>query len=120
MTTRALHLKSAGAVLNGYVRDTDEIRRLGLPVFSRGSYAQDQGVRGKVLDYRIPLDIEGTRIAPGDLLFGDDEGVVVIPRQVEEDVITLALEKVATENQVALAIQGGMSTVDAFARFGVM
>ena len=52
MTTRALHLKAAGAVLDGYVRDTAEIGKLGFPVFSRGRYAQDQGPRGKVIDWR--------------------------------------------------------------------
>lgn len=120
MTTRAQHLQAAGAILNGYIRDTGEIRNLDFPVFSRGSYAQDQGVRGKVLDYGIPIDIEGTRVAPGDLLFGDDEGIVVIPREVEAEVVTLALQKVATENEVARAIKSGMSTVEAFEKFGVM
>lgn len=120
MTTRARHLQAAGAILNGYIRDTSEIVNLDFPVFSRGSFAQDQGVRGKVLDYRIPIDVEGTRVAPGDLLFGDDEGIVVIPRAVEEQVVVLALQKVATENEVSLAIKAGMSTVEAFEKFGVM
>ena len=57
MTTRALHLKAAGAVLDGYSRDTPEVLALGLPVFSFGGYAQDQGPRGKVVDYRVPLVI---------------------------------------------------------------
>ena len=52
MTTRAMHLKAAGAVLDGYSRDTSEVLQLGLPVFSYGGYAQDQGPRGKVVDYR--------------------------------------------------------------------
>jgi 4-hydroxy-4-methyl-2-oxoglutarate aldolase len=120
MSTRALHLKAAGAVLDGYVRDSNEIEALGFAVFSRGTYAQDQGPRGKVIDWRCPIEIDGIRIAPGDLLFGDREGVLVIPRAVEQQAIELALEKVRTENQVAVAIRGGMSTVEAFATFGVM
>ncbi len=120
MSTRAMHLKAAGAVLDGYVRDSNEIEALGFAVFARGTYAQDQGPRGKVIDWRCPIEIGGVRILPGDLLFGDREGVLVIPRAVEQQAIELALEKVRTENQVAVAIRGGMSTVEAFAKFGVM
>lgn len=120
MSTRAQHLGAAGAILNGYVRDTAEIRKLGFPVFSQGSYAQDQGVRGKVLDYRVPLTVGNVRILPGDLIFADEEGVLVIPRAAEAEAIERALQKVATENQVAEAIRNGMSTVEAFETFGVM
>jgi regulator of RNase E activity RraA len=120
MSTRALHLKAAGAVLDGYVRDTSGILALDFPTFGYGSYAQDQGARGKVVDYGVPIEIGSIRIRPGDIIFGDRDGVLVIPREAEEQAIRLAFEKAATENKVRLAIQGGMSTVDAFARFGVM
>ena len=120
MSTRALHLKAAGAILNGFIRDTAEIRNLGLPTFSRGSFAQDQGVRGKVLDYRVPLTIGQAAVNPGDLIFGDDEGVLVIPKEVEAEAIEKAIEKANTENEVSKAIKGGMSTVEAFETFGVM
>ena len=120
MTTRALHLKAAGAVLDGYSRDTPEVLQLGLPVFSYGGFAQDQGPRGKVVDYRVPVEINGVRIAPGDIVFGDLDGVLVIPKHAEEEAIRKALEKSSTENKVRDAIQGGMSTVDAFKTFGVM
>ncbi|WP_299732566.1 RraA family protein [uncultured Tateyamaria sp.] len=120
MSTRALHLKAAGAILDGYVRDTDEIRALGFPVFSRGAFAQDQGIRGKVLDYRVPINVKGVQVAPGDMIFADDEGVLIIPQAVEQQAISDALAKVATENEVAKAIRAGMSTQEAFATFGVM
>ena len=120
MTTRAMHLKAAGAVLDGYSRDTPEVLESGLPVFSYGGYAQDQGPRGKVVDYRVPVEINGVRIAPGDIVFGDLDGVLVIPRHAEEEAIRRALEKASTENKVRDAIQKGMTTVDAFKTFGVM
>lgn len=120
MTTRAQHLKAAGAVLDGYSRDTPELLALGLPVFSLGGYAQDQGARGKVLDYRIAVEIQGVRVAPGDIVFGDIDGVLVIPRQAEEEAIRKALEKAGTENKVRDAIRAGMGTVEAFETFGVM
>ncbi len=120
MSTRALHLKAAGAVLDGYVRDTGGILALNFPTFGYGSYAQDQGPRGKVVDYSVPIEIGGIRVRPGDIVFGDRDGVVIIPREAEEQTMRLALEKVATENKVRLAIEAGMSTVEAFDRFGVM
>jgi len=120
MTTRAMHLKAAGAVLDGYSRDTPEVLQSGLPVFSYGGYAQDQGPRGKVVDWRVPVEINGVRIKPGDIVFGDLDGVLVIPREAEEEAIRRALEKASTENQVRAAIERGMSTVEAFRTFGVM
>ena len=66
------------------------------------------------------MEIAGIRIEPGALLFGDCEGVLVIPKTVEEEVIIKSLEKAATENTVEDAIKGGMSTVEAFETYGVM
>ena len=120
MSTRALHLKAAGAVVDGYCRDSAGILALNFPTFSYGTYAQDQGPRGKVVDYGLPIEIGGIRIRPGDIVFGDRDGVLIIPHEAETEAITKALEKATTENKVRLAIEGGMSTVEAFERFGVM
>ncbi len=120
MSTRARHLKAAGAVLDGYVRDSNEILELNFPTFSHGTYAQDQGPRGKVIDYRVPIEFNGIRVHPGDIVYGDRDGVLIIPQEVERDAISLALEKVSTENRVRTAISNGMSTVEAFETFGVM
>ena len=120
MSTRAMHLKAAGAVIDGFARDASEIEALGFPVFCRGLYAQDQGPRGKVIDYRCTLEIGGVLIETGDLMFGDREGVLIVPRAAEDEAIRRALEKAATENRVADAIRAGMSTVEAFDTFGVM
>src|SRR5574337_1506138 len=119
MSTRARFLGAAGAVLNGFVRDAAGIEALGFPTFSRGLYAQDQGPRGKVIDFRTTIEIEGVRIAPGDLIFGDREGVLVIPSEVEGEAVAAALAKAATEDRVAAAIRGGMSACEAFETFGV-
>ncbi len=120
MSTRARYLRAAGAVLNGFVRDAAGIEALGFPTFSRGLYAQDQGPRGKVIDFRVRIEIEGVRIAPGDLIFGDREGVLVIPSEVAADAIQAALEKASTENRVATAIRHGMGAREAFETFGVL
>lgn len=120
MSARALKLGAAGAVLDGYSRDTPGILRLNFPTFSYGRYAQDQGPRGKVVDFRVPIAIGNVHIRPGDLVFGDIDGVCIIPREAEEEAIYGALEKVRGEHAVRDAIEAGMSTVEAFERFGVM
>jgi 4-hydroxy-4-methyl-2-oxoglutarate aldolase len=120
MTTRALACGATGAVMHGYHRDTAEILRLGFPIASYGSYAQDQGPRGKVIDWRVPIEMEGVRIAPGDVIYGDRDGVLVVPKAAAEEAFAGALEKVRAENRVLLALQNGMSTAEAFATFGVM
>ncbi len=119
MTTRAKALGAAGVVVNGFSRDTPEVLRLGMPCFGKGTYAQDQGVRGKVIDYRIPIEIGGVRINPGDIVFGDLDGIVIVPKEVEQDVFEKAFEKGREEGRVLKAIQNGMSSVQAFEEFGI-
>lgn len=120
MSTRARLLGAAGAVVHGYSRDTNEILHLNFPAFSFGGYAQDQGPRGRVVDYRSPIEMEGVKIAPGDIVFGDIDGVCIIPQSAERDVFTAALEKARGEDQVRAALEAGMGTVEAFESFGIM
>lgn len=120
MCTRMKVRGAAGAVVNGFHRDTRGILSLGFPVFSQGAYAKDQGPRGKVLDYRVPIEVAGVTVNPGDLVFGDLDGTLVIPREVEEEVITLAYEKATGENMVAERIRGGLSAVESWKRYQIM
>ena len=120
MCTRMQILGAAGAVVNGFHRDTLGIRELGFPCFSYGRYAQDQAPRGKVIDYRVPIEMDGVRIIPGDIVFGDLDGVLVIPQSVEREVIERAYEKATGEKEVAVAIRGGMSAVESFRVHGIM
>lgn len=120
MSTRAIKLGAAGAVVNGYMRDTRAVLDLNYPTFAYGSYAQDQGARGKVVDFRIPVEIEGVSVRPGDVVFGDLDGVCIIPGQAEEEIFTAALEKARAEKLVKKAIVSGMSAVEAYARYRIM
>ncbi|WP_425234204.1 RraA family protein [Ulvibacterium sp.] len=120
MSARALQCGATGAVVDGYSRDTSGILNLDFPMFSYGRYAQDQGPRGKVIDYRVPIEINGVYINPGDIIFGDMDGVCVIPRKIEKEVVKAALEKARGEKVVLKAIQNGMSATDAFAKYGIM
>lgn len=120
LTVTAKQRGAVGAVLNGYHRDTPQVLAQEWPVFSRGAYAQDSGPRSAVVDYRVDVEIGGVWIQPGDLVVGDRDGVVVVPRDVEDEVLERALDKAATENEVLRAIEGGMTSTEAFARFGVL
>jgi regulator of RNase E activity RraA len=120
MSTRAKQLGASGAVINGYSRDTRGILACAFPTFSWGPYAQDQAPRGTVIDFRVSLNIEGTRIEPGDIVFGDVDGVCIIPALAREDVFRQALEKVRSENQVRSALRAGMPAVEAFKQYGIL
>lgn len=120
MSTRAEKLGAAGAVLNGYTRDTNGIFRMNFPTFSWGRYGQDSAPRYKVVDFRLPVEIGQVRVQPGDIVFGDIDGVLVVPRDVEEEVFRRALEKARGEKKVKKAIESGMSACAAFEQFGIM
>ncbi|MDG1191213.1 MAG: RraA family protein [Flavobacteriaceae bacterium] len=120
MSTRALQCGASGAVLNGYSRDTLGILKLNFPTFSYGTYAQDQAPRGKVIDFRVPVKIDNVAISSGDIIFGDIDGVCIIPQEIDIKVVELALEKVKGENLVRKSIEAGMSSVEAFNKFGIM
>lgn len=121
MSTRARALGAAGAVLDGYHRDTREIRALGFPVFSTGAYAQDQRPRGHVVDFRCPIEFgNGTRIAPGDVVVGDVDGVLAIPAAAAEEVVRRAVEKATGEEAVRGMILAGEDTASVFGKTGIM
>src|SRR5580704_14621898 len=120
MSTRARKLGSRGAILNGYVRDTKAILSMGFPTFGFGSYGQDAAPRYKVVDFRIPVEIGSVRILPGDIIFGDIDGVLVVPAKAEAEVFTRALEKARGEKLVRRAIEEGSSAVKAFEKYGIM
>ncbi len=109
-----------GAVINGYHRDTPQVLEQGWPVFSRGRYAQDSAVRTQVADYRCPIEVGAVTVMPGDLVFGDLDGVVVVPRAHEAEVVERALEKARGEKLVRKEIEAGMSSTHAFAKYGIL
>jgi len=120
MSTRALKLKANGAVVDGYSRDSNEIEKLNFPTFSLGTYAQDQGPRGKVIDYGVPIEFNGIQVNPGDIVYGDRDGVLIVPQAIEKEAFEGAIEKARGEKLVQKALEKGMSTVEAFEKFGIM
>lgn len=121
MSTRAMSLGAVGAVVDGYHRDTVGIRALGFPVYSRGAYAQDQRSRGRVADFRCGLTFaNGTRVADGDIIVADADGVLAIPGDVLDDIVAAALAKSGAERDIQQMIRGGESTEAIFNRTGIM
>lgn len=120
LTAAAKARGAAGAVLDGYSRDTPQVLSQNFPVFCSGCWAQDSSIRTYVFDFRCTIEIGQVTIHDGDLVFGDVDGVLVIPRQIAGEVLEKALEKAAGEKKVRKAIEGGMSATAAFAEFGIL
>lgn len=120
LTATARGRGAVGAVVDGFHRDTPKVLAQDFPVFSRGAYGQDAGPRSSVIDFRVPVQIGQVSVTPGDLVFGDVDGVLVIPQAIEDEVIERALAKATAENTVRAAIERGMSSTDAFRTYGVL
>ncbi len=120
LTATARTRKAVGAVLNGYHRDTPQVLSQNWPVFSCGCYAQDSSVRTQVVDYRCQIEVGQVTVHDGDLVFGDVDGVLVIPNAIKDEVLEKSFEKASGEKLVRKAIEGGMSATDAFAKFGIL
>lgn len=109
-----------GAIIDGYHRDTPKVLEQNWPVFSEGGYAQDSSVRTKVVDYRCQIEIGQVTVKDGDYIFGDVDGVVVIPKEVAVDVVNQALAKAGKEKSLRKAVEGGMPVSEAFQIYGVL
>ena len=120
LSTAARARGAAGAVMDGLTRDVRAIRAMRFPVFAGGIGPLDSKGRGKVMAIDLPVEVAGVRVAPGDLVFGDADGVVVVPRGVEGEVIAAALAKVAGENRTPEALAGGEKLADVFRRHGIL
>jgi len=121
MAVRAKRLGCVGAVVDGYSRDTHGIRDLNFPTFSRGRYGQDQRPRGQVIEFRVPIRIGEVQVAPGDIIFGDIDGVVVIPQQLQAQVLENAMDRVDREHKVRETLKSdSLSATAIVEKFGLL
>lgn len=120
LTTAAMNSGCAGVVVHGAVRDIEKMRSLSFPVFATGKSPYDSLNRQRVVDLDVPVEIDGVEIRSGDLLFGDEDGLVVIPKEVEEEVLRRAAEKVGAENVTRDSIRKGMKASEAYRKYGVL
>jgi 4-hydroxy-4-methyl-2-oxoglutarate aldolase len=108
----------AGCVVDGGCRDVRFIRDEGLPVFCRFVTPEDSTWRWELEATQVPVTIGVVRIEPGDWIVGDDDGVVVVPHAVAEDVLAEAERKAATESEIRVAVRDGMLPLEAYDRYG--
>ena len=120
LTTAALNTGCVGAIVDGAVRDIGKISAMNFPIFARGTCVYDSLNRQRVIDIDVNVEIDGVSFAPGDLVIADLDGIVVIPKSVEEEALRLALAKVQGENTVRDAIRQGMKATDAFRKYGIL
>ena len=117
--TQLAHTKGiAGTVIDGPCRDVHLCLALGYPVYSR-SYSMKTGKdRVQVDATEVPVSIGGARVRPGDILVGNADGVVVIPREREDEILDIAEGIEAAETMIREAVAGGMSLREAREQMG--
>lgn len=120
LSTAASVRGAAGALMDGCVRDIKGIRAMGFPVFHGGIAPLDSRGRAKIMALDVPIECAGVPVRPGDLVFGDADGVVVVPREAEEEVLRLAFAKVSGERDTLRDLRAGHSLADVFARYGIL
>ena len=120
LSTAARRSGCVGAIVDGAVRDVVKMTGMGFPVFARGTSPYDSRDRNRVIDVDVPVEIDGVRFSPGDLVIGDADGIVVVPRAVEAEAIQAAWDKVHAENVVRDAIADGMTATETFKKYGVL
>jgi 4-hydroxy-4-methyl-2-oxoglutarate aldolase len=109
----------AGAVIDGGCRDADFILREDFPVFSRFTTPQDSTGRWELVGHGgVELLIEGVRVARGDWIVADRDGIVVVPSAIVGDVVAEAEEKAATESEIRAAVRAGTTPLDAYEQYG--
>ena len=120
MTVVAIGRGAAGCVCDGAVRDSVKILETGFPVFCNGFSPLDSKGRGMVDAFDVPLRCGGVAVRPGDLIFADHDGVVVIPQAVEGQALELALQKVDKEDRMRDDLAEGVSLEQAFQRHSIL
>jgi 4-hydroxy-4-methyl-2-oxoglutarate aldolase len=120
LSTAARARKAAGCLTDGLTRDVRYIRKMKFPVFHGGIGPLDSNGRGEVAAIDVPVEVAGVHIEPGDLVFGDVDGVVVVPRKIEVKALALAFKKVASENTVRAELKRGDRLRAVFARHGIL
>lgn len=120
LSTACIHRGAVGCVTDGLVRDTRLIRKLGFPVFHGGIGPLDSWGRGKMMYYDRPIECGGVAVNPGDLIFGDADGVVIIPGAVAADAIQKAQQKARDEGQTRDELANGLLLHEVYEKYGVL
>ena len=109
-----------GVLVDGAVRDQQKMRQMNFAVYARGTSPYDSRNRQRVVGYDVVVNLGGVSVNPGDIIAADDDGIVVVPRAIQNEILVAAWDKATAENEVRTAVQGGMSATAAYQRFGVL
>jgi regulator of RNase E activity RraA len=120
LTTAARNQGCVGAIVDGAIRDVAKIRPMSFPVFARSTCVYDSLNRQRVVDVDVDVEIDSVVFQSGDLVFADEDGVVVVPQTIEIEAIRRAWEKVHAENVARDSIRAGLKATEAFAKYGVL
>lgn len=120
LTTASRCRGAVGGVTDGLVRDVRRIREMQFPVFHGGIGPLDSAGRARMMTMDEPVECGGVRVCTGDLVFGDVDGVVIIPQAAADDVLARALEKVKSENATRAELLAGRRLAEVYAKYGVL
>jgi regulator of RNase E activity RraA len=120
LSTAAMARGATGCIIDGHTRDALKIMEMGFPLFCAGFRPVDSAYRSTVVAYDVPVMVGGVRIEPGDVIFGDFDGIVVIPKGILPEVVARAIEKVESENHTRDMLREGALLREVYDRFGVL
>jgi len=120
LSTAAQVRGAYGAIIDGYIRDTRRIIDMQFPVFCAGMKPVDSNGRGIVADYNCAINCGDVIVSSGDIVFGDIDGIVVIPKQVEKEVIEWSWAKVEGENKTREELRQGKYLRDVYEKYGIL
>jgi regulator of RNase E activity RraA len=120
LSTAAIARGATGCAIDGHTRDALRIMEMEFPVFTTGFRPVDSSSRSKVIDFGCPVEVGGVVVNAGDIIFGDFDGIVVIPPDRLEPVVTAAHKKVTSENASRDMLREGAMLRDVYDRFGVL
>jgi regulator of RNase E activity RraA len=120
LSTAATARGATGCVIDGHTRDALRIIDMGFPLFCTGFRPVDSSHRSVVLDYGVPVTVGGVLVNPGDIIFGDFDGIVSIPKAQLAEVVARSLEKVEGENHSREMLAQGHLLREVYDKFGVL
>lgn len=120
LTTACLYKGVHGVVMSACTRDMWKIKELNFPVFGIGCHPADSKGRADIVEIGNPVQLGAVTIRQGDYILGDEDGLVVIPREVAEEVVRLATEKVAGENVARADLAAGVPMGEVFRKYGIL
>lgn len=120
LTTLATRRGARGAIMDSYTRDAAKILKIGFPLFTIGFLPVDSKGRSEVIDYNCHIEISGVSINPGDIIFGDIDGIVIVPKDIAVEVVNKAYEKIHGENKVREELLAGKSVKEVYDKYKIL